>query len=160
MDQADTQASPEVSGSTNRRKTAGQFGRFLIIGGFAFVIDVAVMYLFIHFGLTAGLARMPSTVAAVSFTYLCNTFWTFKNHHPDVKLSPNMRSFWGYVFVQGIGLVINLSTFWILLAVLADFTGKAFFALCAGAGSAILFNFVGARHVIAVRGVADRLNPR
>lgn len=105
-------------------------GRFLIVGGIGFVIDVGVTYLLIAAGSDPPLARLPAVCAAAFATWLMNRRYTFRSEDPD-RVGELIR----YALVAGVGMLINLGVYWTCLALgAAPLAGVVF-------GSIVQFGF-------------------
>lgn len=58
-------------------KTAAAFGRFLLVGGTGFGIDVGITMVLIGLTGNAWLARIPAIATAMFFTWMLNRSFTF-----------------------------------------------------------------------------------
>ena len=93
------------------RSLAHEIAKFGIIGALAFVIDVGLFNLLLYFGpledkpLTA---KIISVVAATTFAYFGNRFWTYRN-----RGRRSMRREYVLFFVfNGIALLISVGCLW------------------------------------------------
>ncbi len=69
-----------------QNKILRQFIKFCLIG----VVNTLIDYL-VYFGLTRGLgvyfiyANIIAILVAMSFSFIFNKYWTFRNYHHDIK---------------------------------------------------------------------------
>jgi putative flippase GtrA len=54
------------------------FIRFLIVGGFGFLIDVSITYFLISTGISNWFARVPAISLAMISTWIINRYFTYK----------------------------------------------------------------------------------
>lgn len=93
--------------SERLRGIAGELVRFVVVGGFCFVLDTALSLVFrFEIGLGPTTSKGLSTIIATGVSYLGNRMWSFSHrvdddakHHRDITL---------YAVINGIGLVITL----------------------------------------------------
>ena len=93
--------------SERLRTIAGELVRFAVVGGFCFVLDTALAYVFrFNVGLGPTTSKGLSTIIATGVSYLGNRMWSFSHrvdddakHHRDLTV---------YAAINGIGLVITL----------------------------------------------------
>jgi putative flippase GtrA len=93
------------------RAVVHEVAKFGIVGAVAFVIDVGLFNLLLYFGplqdkpLTA---KVVSVVAATTFAYFGNRFWTYRN-----RGRRSMRREYVLFFVfNGIALLISVGCLW------------------------------------------------
>jgi putative flippase GtrA len=93
------------------RSLAHEVAKFGIVGALAFVIDVGLFNLLLYFGpledkpLTA---KVVSVVAATTFAYFGNRFWTYRH-----RGRRSMRREYVLFFVfNGIALLISVGCLW------------------------------------------------
>jgi putative flippase GtrA len=93
------------------RSLVHEIAKFGIIGALAFVIDVGLFNLLLYFGpledkpLTA---KVISVVAATTFAYFGNRFWTYRN-----RGRRSMRREYVLFFVfNGVALLISVGCLW------------------------------------------------
>ena len=93
------------------RSLVHEVAKFGIVGAFAFVIDVGLFNLLLYFGpledkpLTA---KVVSVVAATTFAYFGNRFWTYRH-----RGRRSMRREYVLFFVfNGIALLISVGCLW------------------------------------------------
>lgn len=90
--------------------------RYVVVGLFAFALDVAIFNLIISsnvlsdFAHISFIAKCISTAIAVSVAYLGHRFWTFK-HRTGSRSTRNQVSL--FIFVNAIGLLIALTCLWV-----------------------------------------------
>lgn len=121
------------------RKIRHQLPRFLLVGGLAFVIDVAVMALLVYGLGFAGdqqeliVCRMIAWSAAVLVAFVGNARITFGT-------SIRQSRFVSYLLIQAIGGLINLGAYSVLI--LTTLRDWPIVALVAGSAVATLSNFL------------------
>lgn len=89
------------------RAIGGELFRFVVVGGFCFVLDTSLAYVFrFEIGLGPTTSKGLSTILATGVSYVGNRMWSFSHrvdedakHHRDITL---------YAAINGIGLVITL----------------------------------------------------
>ena len=121
-----------------------QFGRFLSVGGFGFLLDVAVFQGLLWLGVEPVPARLVSAAMAVTLTWALNRRLVFRTSGVARRGSEYIR----YVVVQAFGFSINLGVFFFLIAVNELAARIPVLAVVGGAASAIVFNYLGARYCV------------
>ena len=89
------------------RPLAVEMGKFLVVGGFCFVLDLILAYEFrfkAHLGPTT--AKTLSTVIATGVSYLGNRLWSFA-HRVDAD-SSHAQDLSVFAAINLVGLVITL----------------------------------------------------
>ena len=120
------------------RKNGSLFLKFGLTGGAGTVVNLAVFYLFADLGgLSATLSSTAAFCIAVSFNYLINQNWTFRQ---ESGRTFHFSSYIRYVGVNIFGLLVNL----FVLNALIWFFHPAFLLplQAAGIAAAMLFNFI------------------
>jgi putative flippase GtrA len=113
--------------------TKGQVLRFGVVGVLAAGVDFGLLYLGVYLGASPYLARIVSVGVTVIFTWALNRNLTFAAVAP-----PSWGEVAQYVGTSLVGMVINYTIF-----SAAIFLGAPlWFALCAGTGTAMVFNFL------------------
>ncbi len=123
-------------------ETRGYFARFLSVGGVGFIADAGVFQVLVWLGQGPILARVASTVVAVTVTWFLNRRLTFRTSGVS-RRGPEYLRYW---LVASVGLVINFGVFLLALAIVPLMQEIPILALFAGAGAAVIFNFIGARY--------------
>lgn len=127
------------------KKLGSQAMAFSVIGLFGFVTDGAVLtFLSVGIGINIYLSRFISFTLASLATWLLNRRHTFRRISKDIKRSPT-NEYIRYIVIQISGALINLGIFTWLVAVNPALHAIPVIPLAAGAGVALVFNFVGAR---------------
>ena len=116
--------------------------RFLVVGGCGFLLDAGIFQALVSADVGPIGARVVSAAAAITLTWYLNRRHVFRTHGVNRHGPEYLR----YLSVQTFGLVINFGTFLILVTRVEAFRAMPLLALCAGAGLAIAFNFLGARY--------------
>jgi putative flippase GtrA len=117
------------------RPLVSELAKFLVVGGFCFVLDVVVANWF-HFGLGLGptTSKTLSTVIATAVSYAGNRVWSFAHrvdsegsHGQDVSV---------YAAINVVGLIITLVPVDVAHYLLSD-TGKLAFNVSQVLGTAV-----------------------
>jgi putative flippase GtrA len=120
---------------------ASELGKFLVVGGFCFVLD-ALLANWFHFGLQLGptTSKALSTVIATGVSYVGNRLWSFA--HRVEEDSGHSQALSVYGAINLVGLVITLVPVDIAHYLLGD-TGKVAFNVSQvlGTGFATVFRF-------------------
>jgi putative flippase GtrA len=82
------------------------FYRFILVGGFGFIIDLSVTSLLISFEVLSWIARIPAIVISMAFTWLANRNFTYKSKHKR-----NLREAINYTLVSGTIAILNYSIY-------------------------------------------------
>lgn len=89
------------------RPIASELWKFLVVGGFCFVLDVALAYAFrFEVGLGPTTSKTLSTVIATGVSYAGNRLWSF-SHRVDSSTGQR-QDVMRYVVINFVGLVITL----------------------------------------------------
>ena len=89
------------------RPIASELGKFVVVGGFCFVLDTLLAYVFrFQVGLGPTTSKTLSTVIATGVSYVGNRLWSFahrvdedRGHGQDITV---------YAVINVVGLVITL----------------------------------------------------
>ncbi len=119
---------------------AAQAARFAIVGGLAFLLDAAILWLMLRAGASPYAGRVVSMAAAVVFTWWLNRRLTFRT-----AARPTWREFGAYAAQSLLGVAINYGVY---SAMLAAGIGVAF-ALVAGTAVASIVNFFRYRAILS-----------
>lgn len=76
--------------------------RFILVGGAAFVMDVAIVWGLTHAGISAYLARIISLCASMTFTFILNRVMTFQ-----ASGALTGKEVASYIGASGVGIAIN-----------------------------------------------------
>ena len=121
-----------------------QFLQFGVAGVAGFLVDTAVVY---ALRAQAGLyvAGAAAYVAAVTATWWINRIWTFQ----DVVSSHRMHHQWARYAVANIpGLILNLGTYFLLVAASPVCAAYPVLAVAAGAIAGMFANFTLSRALV------------
>lgn len=89
------------------RPLASELAKFLVVGGFCFVLDLLLAYLFrFHVGLGPTTSKALATVIATAVSYAGNRLWSF-SHRVDAA-SGQGQDISAYAVINLIGLIITL----------------------------------------------------
>jgi putative flippase GtrA len=121
-----------------------QFFQFGIVGGIGFVADTAVVY---ALRAPAGLyiAGTAAYFVAVTVTWWVNRVWTFR---AIVNIGPMRRQWVRYAIVNLPGLVLNLGTYFALVAGSPFCAAYPVIAVGAGAVAGMFANFTLSRSLV------------
>lgn len=121
-----------------------QFMQFGVVGGIGFVADTAVVY---ALRVPAGLyvAGTAAYFVAVTVTWWINRVWTFRGF---VNTSPMRRQWVRYVIVNLPGLVLNLGTYFALVAGSPFCAAYPVIPVGAGAVAGMFANFTLSRSLV------------
>jgi putative flippase GtrA len=124
-----------------------RFASFASVGAVGFAVD-ALLFLALtsHAHWPIHWARAVSATCSITTTWLLNRQVTFA----DRRSSDRRSEYFRYVFVQVVGLGVNLGTFALALWAVPALRARPVIALALGAGVALAFNFASA-HSVAFR---------
>jgi putative flippase GtrA len=90
----------------DRAVTLGrEVGKFGLVGGFAFLVDLAIFNVLLQGGLETLLAKTVSTVIATTIAFAGNRFWTWRDRAHDHMA----RQYTTFFVLNAIGLGIGLA---------------------------------------------------
>jgi putative flippase GtrA len=102
-------ASAEESGRRSWRDRAvvlvREVGKFGLVGGFAFLVDLAIFNVLLQAGLETLLAKTISTVIATTIAFTGNRFWTWRDRAHDHM----GKQYTTFFVLNAIGLGIGLA---------------------------------------------------
>ena len=108
------------------RPLASELAKFLVVGGFCFVLDTVLAYVFrFKVGLGPTTSKTLSTVIATGVSYAGNRVWSFA-HRVDSEGSSHGQDISAYAVINVIGLVITLIPVDIAHYVLSETSPLAF----------------------------------
>lgn len=127
-------------------KLSAQFVRFSLVGAGGFLVDVGVLYLLRDAGLDLYSARAISFIAAATFTWLGNRFFTFGT---GKKARGRLTGEWfTYLAAMGLGGLVNYGVYATLITFWPLFHAHPWLAVAGGVGAGLLINFVFARRIL------------
>ncbi|MFP4247196.1 MAG: GtrA family protein [Halochromatium sp.] len=127
-----------------------QVWRFGAIGALGFAVDALVLTGLVRVGGWGVYeSRWLSFALAVTVTWGLNRRFTFAQRAARNR----SREYGRYVAVQGLGALINLGVYAVVLMVWPVLEAWPVLPLAAGSGVAMVFNFVGARYFAYVPAV-------
>lgn len=84
----------------------GPFGKFLIVGGFGFMINAATLRLLVErFDWNPAVANLAGAVIAIFSNYNFNNLWTFR-HHRVTKLSTYIIKLLHFYMTSAFGVIV------------------------------------------------------
>ena len=121
----------------DRRQLLRKLGTFGVIGAAGFVVDAGVLTLAMRW-LESGLyvSRIYSFLVAVTFTWAMNRRFTFRSRNTAL-----VGEWLHFVIANGVGGLINLGTYTVLVASLPLFAMHPILAVAAGSIVALAWNF-------------------
>jgi putative flippase GtrA len=124
------------------KQTAYQFFKFGIVGGLAFGVDAAMLFVGINLlGLGRIGAALFSFPFAVTFTWIGNRLFTFRD---TVQMAAAQQ--WAkFAVVCAIGLIFNRGTYSLLVSTVPFIYAHPILGLMAGSIAGMFFNFFAAR---------------
>ncbi len=126
-----------------------QLWRFCIVGFVGFSIDASLLLGLTTVGGDPFLMRLPSAVAAIVATYVLNVLWTFRSSLPQARSSLSLNTFWKYLTMQSLSFALNYSIYSLIIFLSAVTVFNILFAVVCGTATALVFNFLGARWLLA-----------
>jgi putative flippase GtrA len=136
----------------NWRDEAWRFG---VVGTVGFLVDAAVLSWLVQWqGWGPVEARGLSFPLAVTATWALNRRFTFTSRAG----ADRKREYGRYFVVQTIGALINLGVYLAVIAAVPPIAAWPVLPLAAGAGVAMVFNFVASRH-LAFTGCEPAVTP-
>lgn len=122
-----------------------QFAQFLLVGSAGFVVDGGLLLVMIEgTGLSPLAARLVSFSVAVTITWLLNRLLTFRDRAGTNRLAEWRR----YVAVNGLGGLINLGIFALLVGPMPGLGVRPLVAFVVASAVALIFNFIGSRALV------------
>lgn len=125
----------------------GSFGKFLIVGGFGFVIN-AVLLVMLHnwFRWPATVANLTGAAVAIFSNFNFNNLWTFK-HHKIIGVGQYLTKLVHFYATSAFGvIVIQTGTIWFGVRLFGDRSYFIWFLL--GTGLLLIWNYVMYANVI------------
>lgn len=119
-----------------------QVWRFALVGALGFAVDALVLTWLVRVGWGVYESRWLSFALAVTVTWGLNRRFTFAQRAARNR----SREYGRYVAVQGLGALINLGVYAVVLMVWPAFAAWPALALAAGSAVSMVFNFIGARY--------------
>ncbi|CAG4928698.1 unnamed protein product [Acidocella sp. C78] len=127
------------------RDAAGELLRFGTVGVFGLLMDIAAVYALIpSLGLYG--AGMAAYLVAASCNWMLHRLWTFRARARQPAHTQWLR----FLFVNMIGFSINRGAYSLLIASFALPRHYPVLAVCAGAVSGFLINFLLSRRLVFV----------
>ena len=134
--------------------------KYLIVGAVGYVIDVFIFNVLMSASWSPSflqepmMAKIVSTVIAVSMTYVANTRWTFTKR---TGRGPGLWQFTLFFIVNLIGLLISVVCLWIshYLLGFTNVLADNFSANFIGIGLATVFRFVANRKWVFLKPISE-----
>jgi putative flippase GtrA len=123
------------------RVLQSRFLRFLIVGGFGFVVAEAALWVMIHeAGANSTVAWLVSFACAVTFTWWGNRNLTFADHKASGAVN-TLVEYGKFVVSNALGGAINFAVFKALLTYAPQPLCDPLVALACGVVAGLVFNF-------------------
>lgn len=124
-----------------RSALATRFGRFLLVGGFGFVVEAVALFSLCNIaGFSPYSGRAISFSVAVVTTWLLNRTFTFRVG----KNSVGRLEFTRYVMVNGLGLALNVAVYVIAISASGWMSRYPSLALIPASLAGLTVNYLGA----------------
>jgi putative flippase GtrA len=95
-------------------KALKQFIKFCLVGVVNTAIDFAIFYLLTRIaGIYFLLANFISVLAAMTFSFVFNKYWTFKNFNPGIK-----KQYLQFALVNLVYFILNNGIIWLGVTIL------------------------------------------
>ena len=122
-----------------QRASAGEFGRFLLVGGTGFLIDGGILSYLLGLDWPVALARLVSFTVAVAWTYLLNRNLTFKVRRASGRIEQGTA--FAYGAIQVAGALTNLAVFLLAVQVRPEWRMIPWLPLAIGAAFGLAVNY-------------------
>jgi putative flippase GtrA len=122
-------------------RLGNQLGRFVLVGGFSFLVDYGIYQALLAGGVWVHLAKAISFVVGTTTAYLLNRRWTF-------RASGGSAQFAGFLLLYGTTFVVNVGMNALMLHLLAPSRWEITAAFVVAQGTATTINFLVQRLVI------------
>lgn len=124
-----------------RLRLSTQLTRFVLVGGFAAVVDYGSYQTLLALGLWVHLAKALGFIAGTTTAYLINRRWTFQSQGSRTQFA-SVMALYGITFIVQVGMNA------VMLAVLPPIRGEITCAFVVAQGTATCINFIVQRIVI------------
>jgi putative flippase GtrA len=124
-----------------RLRLSTQLTRFVLVGGFAAVVDYGSYQTLLALGLWVHLAKALGFIAGTTTAYLINRRWTFQSQGSRAQFA-SVMALYGITFIVQVGMNA------VMLAVLPPIRGEITCAFVVAQGTATCINFIVQRTVI------------
>lgn len=138
---------------SERRETARQIRRFLVIGVLSVLIDFAVYTLLTNLGLLTSASKAVSYISGMIFGFIGNKLWTFQSARRSGSEPATYLVL--YTVTLGVNVLINSLGLFLLDGYLAPKLAKGL-AFLAATGVTTVLNFIGMKWVTFRVGVRQR----
>lgn len=119
-----------------------QIGRFLVVGGLAFLVDYSVLWALVDLLATNYLvASTLSFVVSVVFNYILSSIWVFDSTGNINRAG----SFVVFVALSIVGLLLNLAIMWLAVDILEIYY---LIAKIGSTGIVMIYNFVSRKMIL------------
>jgi putative flippase GtrA len=123
------------------------FVRFALVGTCVMFVDMAIVQALVMTGTTGpALARVPAFLVAATCAWALNRRFTF---HGADRSGP-ARQWLRYVSANAIGMAVNLTVYYVLIATVDLVWRWPFLGVAAGAIAGLAFNFTASKKLVFV----------
>ena len=146
----------------SQRSTAPEFVKFLLVGGSAFLIDVAVLQTLLTLKIVDPLSgRAISYLTSATIAWWAHRKLTF----PNARRTPPLVQMVRFVAINGLGGLLNYSIFAVLILCGRPWNPYPVAAAVVGSGTAMCVNYVSASKFVfkssaGRKALATQLTPR
>ena len=137
---------PPASPGATPRSVSGHLAeilRFGMVGALGFLVDTAVLYAGLWFGLGLYAGRLVSYLVAASFTWALNRRFTFRS-----RSAPSAGEWLRFLGANAVGGLANLGIYTMLVAGLARVAAHPVIAVAAGSLGGLLLNYLLSRSLV------------
>jgi len=119
---------------------------FSIIGSFAFLVDVGVLYALHSRGIDLYTARVFSFIAAATFSWAGNRLFTFRSSTTQLRKLPG--EWFKYLAAMLLGGSVNYAVYSFAISQSGFILGRPWIGVAAGTAGGLLINFMLARKIL------------
>jgi putative flippase GtrA len=130
-------------GTPAQRALVASFLRFGVVGASGFLVDTAVVYA-TKGALGLNGAGIPAYIAAATWTWAFNRWWTFRGQGSG----PMWRQWLRFLGANMMGFVLNRGAYFLLIAFSQTCRDYPVIAVGAGAVAGMFANFVASRRLV------------
>lgn len=130
------------------RLAQSRFLRFLVVGGFGFLVAEATLWLAIHgAGASSNLAWLTSFLCAATFTWWGNRNLTFADHKA-MGLAAMLAEYGKFLAANALGGAVNFAVFKAVETLAPTPANEPAIALACGVLTGLFFNFMMSRWLV------------
>lgn len=130
---------------TLKKITEHNVFKFAVVGVIGCVVDVAILYLGLAFGLGLYVGRLLSFIAAATTTWIINRSWTFAGRQSQKKIWQEWLHYMGLMVIGG---VFNYAAYAVAIYYVSLIRQYPVLGVMIGSVVGMVVNFISARFVI------------